>query len=836
MQRFALLFFILFHTVVIGQISFSGIIKDLRTDQPLPFATIRTDLNLTEITDADGKFVIKSEQAIKQLTISYVGYKTKKISINTVKSYYTILLDPTEERLKEVIVVAKENPALQIIRNAIANKNKNYIKKALKSFQYRSYNKLLVSANPDSINGEIDSVFVTKNGKKILDRLDSTNYTFKERIKKSHLYLTEKVSEHTYQRGKNKKETILASRMAGFQEPIYEFLALDIENFTFYDDVYSLLGNKYVNPLAKNALKNYSYKILDTLTHSKDTTFMIYYKPKRKREAVGLEGVLYINNKQFALEKGIAQLKGVVNIKAEQHFAYQPNDTIWFPVRTQISIRKGNNQSPINLFGSISFNAGKARDSLSHADKKGPDDVTFLISKTQNSNIKINQPVKLINSASSIEIDELAAKRNSDYWNLYRKDTITERGLATYRYIDSLSQKEGAERKLNLARKILKGYYPTKYVDIDLSQLVNFNNYEGFRLGMGGITNTNFSKSFRIDGYTAYGFKDEVIKYHAGASIRLNKQNNTWFGASYTDDLREAAKIDFLFDETSFSLINPRNLNISQFYGYRTYNIRIDHDIFPNVESRARFSSGKFNTKFNYLFLNGGQIFDDYTLTSATLALKWTPFSKYMNSPIGKIAVRNAYPKITAQLTKSFENILGGDVDFTQFNLKVEHTIKLLRNSSTAFLLHAGVVGGNAPLTHLYNTTPNYSLRNPWIKRVNFSGTNAFETMTFNEFISERYVSFQARHNFSRFIVGDKFKPRLSLISRFALGTIDEPENHFGVNFKKMNKGYLESGFVLNHIFKGFGISSFYRYGAYSNDRFSDNLAIKITYVLSLGF
>jgi hypothetical protein len=76
----------------------------------------------------------------------------------------------------------------------------------------------------------------------------------------------------------------------------------------------------------------------------------------------------------------------------------------------------------------------------------------------------------------------------------------------------------------------------------------------------------------------------------------------------------------------------------------------------------------------------------------------------------------------------------------------------------------------------------------------------------------------------------------LSLISRFAIGTIDQPEIHQGVTFKKMNKGYLESGFVLNHLFKGFGISSFYRYGAYSNEKFSDNLAVKLTYVLSLGF
>ncbi len=835
MKRAVFLIIVFFPIFFLAQSSFSGVIKDAKTKEPLPFATLITNNGLGEVSDADGKFFINSKESITELSISYVGYISKKVSINQSTNYITILLEPSQESLNEVIVVAKENPALKVIQNAISNRNKNYIQKALNSFKYTSYNKFVVSANPDSISGNIDSIFVLRNNKKVFKRIDSSNYEFKKLIDKSHLYLSEKISEHTYKRGKNKKETVLASRMAGFKEPIYEFLALDIENFTFYEEVYSLLGNKYINPLAKNAIKKYNYKILDTILNSRDSTFMVYYKPKKASDDIGLEGVLYINSKDFALEKGIAQLKGAVNVKAVQNFEYRPEYNIWFPKETEISLRKGKNKTPVKLFGSISFSASKKNDSILKTNKKDPSDVLYLISKTKNFDININEPVKVLNSASSIEIHDDIANRNETYWNQFRTDAITQRGKETYRIIDSISQKEGAEKKLNIARKILKGYYPTKYFDFDLSQLINFNNYEGFRLGFGGITNSKFSSKFRLEGYTAYGFKDAKIKYRTGLAFRLHKHNNTWLGFSYTDDLQEAAKIDFLFDDTSFSLINPRNLNISQFYGYRSYDINVEHDIFPNVESKLKLSRGRFNTKFDYLFTNGGQTFEDFNLTTATLAIKWTPFSKYMNSPVGKIAIKKGYPKITAQLTKSFDNILDGDADFTQLNFKLEHVIKLLRNSSTSFLLQGGIVGGNAPLTHLYNATPNYSLRNPWRKRINFSGTHAFETMTFNEFISERYISLHARHNFKRFRISQKFRPRLSLISRFAIGTIDEPQNH-SIPIKKMNDGYLESGFVLNHLFKGFGVSSFYRYGAYSNEKFSDNLAVKLTYVLSLGF
>ena len=829
MKRFFVFIILTLPLLVCGQSSFSGIVKDQKTKQPLPFATIISNTGIGEICDADGKFLIDTKKNISFLTISYVGYTTQKISVDLTTQYLTVLLEPSTERLNEVILVAKENPALQIIRNTIKNKDKNNTQKALNSFKYTAYNKLVVTANPDSINGNVDSVFVMKNDKKVFKRVDSTNYEFKKEIDKHHLYITEKIAEHTFKRGKNKKETVLASRMAGFKNPIYELLALNIEKFSFYDEIYTLLGNNYVNPLAKNALKKYDYKILDTIVSKGHSTYMIYYKPKKKGDVVGLEGVLYINFKNYALEKGIAELKGIVNVKASQTFKFIPQHDIWFPDETLIDIRKGKTKDNVSLFGGfVKFSDdSKQYDSIVSTKKMDPSDVSYLISKSNNSNITINQPVTVLNSASTIEIDELAADRDEAYWSKYRTDSITSRGIQTYVLIDSLSEAEGLEKKLDIGRKIIKGYFPTKYFDFDLSQLINFNNYEGFRLGFGGLTNTKFSRKLRLEAYTAYGFNDKVVKYHLGAATRLNKQNNTWLGISYTDDIQE---------DTSFSLINPRNLNISQFYGYKNYAVNIEHDIFPNVESKLKLSHGNYDTKFNYQFVNTDKSLSDYQLTVATLAIKWTPFSKYMNSPIGKIAIKNGFPKITTQLTKSFDNILDGDFNFTQINFKLEYTLKTIQNGSTSFLVQGGYINGDVPLSHLYNATPNYSLANPWRKRINFSGTDAFETMSFNEFISDRYVSLQARHNFERFKISTKFRPRLSLISRFAIGNIDNPTFHQGVSFSKMNKGYLESGFVLNHLFKGFGISSFYRYGAYNNPKFSDNLAVKLTYVLSLGF
>lgn len=833
MKKLFFLVIFLAPIITIGQSSFSGVIKDSKTKEPLPFATIVTNNGLGEITDSYGRFTIKTQTTVQKITISYIGYKSKTVSTTKNKSYLHIFLEPSQESLSEVVITAKENPAIRIIKNAINSRKRNNIITALNSFKYSAYNKLLITADPDSISGNIDSVFVKRNNKRVFKKLDSSNYKFKKQIDKQHLYITEKIAEHTFKRGKNKKETVLASRMAGFKIPVYELLALNLENFTFYNEKYRLVGNNYVNPLSKNALKNYYYKILDTLKRSDHNTYMIYYKHIKQEDAVGLEGVLYINSKSYALEKGVAELRGKVNVKATQNFKFKPKHNIWFPDETSISIRKGKSNKNVNIFGGvIRFVNNSPTDSIMRTNQKDMSDVTYLLSKTKISNIAINKPVKVINSAATIEINDDANSKDQSYWNKYRSDSITQRGLEAYRILDSLTAAQGVEKKLNIARKVFKGYFPTKYFDIDLSQIINFNNYEGFRVGFGGTTNNTISDRFKFSGYTGYGFKDKAIKFGINASARLHKSNNTWLTAGYADDLEEAAKMDFLLENTSFSLTNTRKLNISQFYNFKEFNVGLSHDIFPNLESIIVLKHGQYIPKFNYQYKN----ITDFKLTTATAGFKWTPFSKYMNSPFGKIPVKNGWPKINVQITKSFDNVMSSDFDFTKVNFKMEYRVKTLKNSSTTFLAQGGMVFGNAPLTHLYNASANYRLRNPWITRVNFAGANSFETMTYNEFISNRYIMLQARHNFRSFKITKKIQPNISLVTRFAIGTIDKPQNHQEVSFKKMNKGYLESGFQLNDIYGGLGLGTFYRHGSYKNNKFSDNLALKLTYVLSLGF
>ena len=837
MRNILFIVFCMFFSVAFSQKKVTGIVIDNETKHPLPFANILTNNNKGTITNADGTFEIESVDSLTSITVSYIGYKPKKINF-TSSLYYKIELLSEIENLQEVVLTGNENPALAIIRKAIENRKQNDPENILKSYKFKAYNKLLVTANPDSISGAIDSVFVKKNGELEFKSVDSSNYELKKQLNRSHIYMTEKISEFKFSKEKGQRETILASRMAGFKEPIYEVLSLQIQSFSFYKNKYTLFGTDYVNPIANNAPDTYNYRILDTVNKNNRPAYMIYYFPKEQKELAGLEGVLYIDSETFALQNAITQLKGVIDIKATQNFTYYTNERVWFPDEKIITIRKGNNDNLITLFGgNVKIQTGVAGDStIVRTNKTDPSEVLHLISTEKSLAVELNQPVEIRGRGLEVEVHKKASDRTSDYWNTYRTDSITNRDLETFVYMDSLVDAEGIEKKLYGARKLLQGYFPVQFIDFDLRNLIKYNNHEGFRLGIGIVTNSKFSTKYRLNGYGVFGTKDRQFKYGFGAAARLNEFTNTWIGANYTNDLIETGNSVFITDGRAFSLFEPRLFNITSFYKTISVSPYITHDITSKLSSRLELAYSEIEPLFEYAYENQGEIFTAYKINTATFSFDWNPYSRYMQTKDGKRPIKQGYPQFAFQASQSFKDVLNGDFNFTKFDFRAYYELKPLNKAKSTFLLKASLGFGDIPVTHLYNLSPNQPTKSSIMRRFSIAGRDSFETMFFNEFFSDRYVMLQAKHFFKRFRVVNKVNPEIVLISRFAVGDVSNKGKHIDFEFNSLEKGYFESGLEVNKIFKGFGLNAMYRYGAYHLPGFDNNFSFKFTYYFSLGF
>ena len=391
-------------------------------------------------------------------------------------------------------------------------------------------------------------------------------------------------------------------------------------------------------------------------------------------------------------------------------------------------------------------------------------------------------------------------------------------------------------RKALFIQNLGNGYLPTKYFNFDLRHLVKYNQYEGFRTGIGGVTSKNFSKNFRLEGYVVYGFLDDDVKYSFGGGVRIFKSTQTWFNLLYRDDLRETGSSSFITDKRFFQFFEPRLINIELFHREVSRSATIEHHISPKMLAELQWVKSDIYPTYTYTYTTAeGRELSTFNLTTATLAIQWSPFSRYEVSPYGVEEIKRGFPQFAIQYTKAFNTLLNGDLGFSKFDFRIRQEFTYRNTSTTEIEFKGGFADGDLPLTHAYHTNPNNVSKETILQRFSVAGISSFETMFFNEFFVDTYGAIQIKHHFPKWDVTPWFQPQFTLISRHAIGDMRDIERHEGIAFSTLEKGYSEIGFEANRLFYGFGLSFAYRYGAYHLPRFEDNFSFKFTFNLDLG-
>lgn len=796
-----------------AQMHISGRVLDAKTGKALPYARVSNlqDRN-DQLTAIDGKFEIDLPENTKTISISYIGYFSRSVQIDDAEKPLYIFLQPKTENLQKVIVTSTPRLADSLISKVIAKKAQNDPDRKLNSYHFRSYNKLII----DDENHDLSI------------RADTTRSKVKIILKKGRAYLSEQVADFSFTKESGLKEKIVGTRTAGFKKPVYELLTLKVQSNSWYKKKYTVFGNDYAGPLYKNPFRNYDYRVLDT-TMGKRPAYIIHFKPKRQKAVAGLEGVLYIDTLNFGLQKAIGALKGKVDLKAMQDFKYYPEQDLWFPKQQQITLRPGNGEKPVSIYGgNIAFGSLKAKQ------KDNQEPPLYLRSETIYSNIVFNDKKTVSDQKQVIEVLPGATEKPDGFWQENRKLPYTDKDEITFIKVDSLIKKENIARRIEVIEKFNNGYYPIGFFDFDLRTLIKVNNYEGLRLGGGGVTNDRFSKKFRLQTYADYGFKDKKWKYSYGGGINLGHKSSTWLDLSYTKDIAEVGSFIYLTDLLVYSLFEPRLVNINFYYKYKKIKASFTHDFGPKLKSQLQFSHSDIEQTGDYQFENNGKLYSDYTITKAVAAFRWSPFSEYLVSPTKTIQTQVNYPKFTFQATQALDGLFDGDFNYTKLGAKIEYNIKRLNQSETDILLDGDYVFGDFPLTHAFHAYPNNPTKPTLLKRFSVAGRRGFETMYFSEFFSDKLLTLQINHHLHPFDFGKHFKPELVFITRHAIGGFGHPEKNKNITFETLDKGYSESGFEINKLFLGFGLSFAYRYGAYHLPKFEDNVAFKFTFYLKL--
>ena len=135
MKRLGLILMLLVPMVVLAQqTTVGGTVIDETTGRPLPQVSVSVG-RISVVTNDDGAFILKLADAPKSITVSHLGYKTKRVALEAGKTEaLKIRLQPTAIQLREV-VVRTGNPR-EVVEIAIKKIPENYSKKPelLKAF------------------------------------------------------------------------------------------------------------------------------------------------------------------------------------------------------------------------------------------------------------------------------------------------------------------------------------------------------------------------------------------------------------------------------------------------------------------------------------------------------------------------------------------------------------------------------------------------------------------------------------------------------------------------------------------------------------------------------
>jgi hypothetical protein len=800
----------------------SGRVIDASSREPLPFVNIVINQgNRGGTTDIDGKFHFRSEQPVVSLSLSYIGYESMVFPIDEESSGLVIRMKKINYELPEIVVYPTENPAHRIISNAIAHRDMNDPEK-LPAFSYTSYDKMIFTFELDSLP-MIDTISI-----------DTADQNLRKYLEDHYLFMMETVSERKFKFPDNNHEEIIATKVAGMKDPIIVFLLSQFQSTSFYKERITISDKNYINPITPGSDRKYFFLLSDTLYSDRgDTVFIISYQPRKNTNFDGLKGVISINTNRWAIQNVIAEPAGPekgFSLRIEQMYEFIQNKQ-WFPVQLNTEV----------IFNQLSMTDSTLEISSGRtSDTSGVKYESMTFGKGKGYIRDINLDPGLHNrdfSNIEVEVDPNASRRNPDYWLGYRVDSLSAKEINTYEYIDSVGKEINLDRVAKTIETLITGKIPWGYVDLDMFRFIGYNSYEGLSLGLGLHTSDRLSQIFKTGGYFRYGFKDKTLKYGGDLSIMIHSNADLHWKMEYQDDVTETGGVVFWDDQQRLLIPeNYRNFLITRMDRTKMAKTSVGFRTLKYLSVYAGFGKTTKEVTNDYRYGVSDQsltvYFDEYDFSELTLGFRYAYGEKFIKTITRKIPIKTNNPVFWFQYTRGFRGFLEGDFDYSRYDFKVEKSFFIRYLGESSVKITAGYIDGDIPSTNLYNGHGSY-------RTFTIFAPNSFATMRMNEFLSSRYITFYLTHNFGKLIYqGDRFKPELAIATNIGFGRLDNPENHYYIDYKTPEHGYYESGVLVNDLLNlkiyTLGLGVFYRYGPYTLENGFDNVAAKFT--LKIGF
>ena len=811
-------FFVLISSILFAQTKVSGIVVD-NTNQPVPYANVVfKGSNEGTVTNEDGRFYIESEKTYTALIVSFVGFETKIVPLSKAVNYNFKILLSDGQQLNEVVIFTgktskKNNPALDILRKIWERKRKNGLRQ-FNQYQFDKYEKVEFDMNT------IDSAFmknkIFKGMEFIFNQVDTSKITGKT-------YLPIFINEALYDvSGDNKfnkrKEKLKANKTSGFEgnQNILAFVKDLYTDFDIYNNYLTFFDKSFTSPLSRTGIDTYNYVLKDSSYIDNKWCYNIVFYPRRKNELT-FKGDFWVSDTTFAIKKinmavtKSANINWVKDIYIEQEFEVM-NDSVFLLTKDYMM---------------SDFALNKKEQSKGVYGKR----TTFY----KNHQFNKEKPLAFYKDEINF-IDNEVYKKSDDYWKENRFENLSKDELGVYKMLDTLQTVKKFKQIYNLVSILGSGY--VQFGNFDYGPIFSsfgFNEVEGIRLRAGGRTYFGQNDTWRLQGYTAYGFDDNKFKYGVSGKWMVDKKNRIIISGGNRRDIEQIGASltntnDVLGRSFASSALFTTGAN-GKLTNINLTNVAIEIEPIKNLIFSTGISYRTLESASNTFSLDYYTTIPSLTTKSevkqseANFEIEYTPKRKTIGYGVERANVDSPYSRFYINYSHGFKGVLNSDFKYDKIQLYYKQPIIIGPLGRTNLIMEVGKTFGTVPLG-LMSVIPG--------NQTYFIIENTFNNLNFYEFVSDQYATFQWNHNFngrlfSRIPFMRKLNWREIIGIKSVYGTISNANraiNASGLPYNAPENVYWEYNAGIGNIFKVFRIDFAWR-GSYLNVPQTNNFSVK---------
>lgn len=805
MKKLYILLFLTFSQLALAQKVYiiKGKVSDQVTHDPIPFASINIkNTSLGKNTDFEGNFEFKlGTIPSDSLFISCLGYFSKSVFISRDSLVQTIdiQLRPSEILLQEVKVYAGENPAHRIIRKAVTAKSENNYKK-IDGFDYKSYNKIEVDFN--KISEKLRQRRITQKVNKAIEEIGTLTDDEGKVLLPS--FISESVSHYYFRNNPRlSKEIIKKTNIKGIGVTdgslTSQLIGSTFQQYNFYVNQVNVLDKNFASPIADDWKLIYDYYLADSSYFGDNFCYKIDFTPKRKQD-LAFAGSIWVEKETWAIAQidatitKDANLNFIERIKIQQEL--EPFGKVWFPVKNRILV-------DVN-----EVTKGSAG--------------LLLKFTNYNEDIVINQVKDVKFFDGGIEIAPDYRENDNNFWQKVRPEPFTEKEQMAYAMIDTIKNVPVVKRYTNLALLLSSGYKKI-YTGVELGPLVYtgaYNNVEGVRMRLGLRTNFEFSRKWVLQGYLAYGTKDEAWKMGGEVTRIISRKPWTTVSLKYSNDIEQVGlRQEDLGLGSIFMAYMKFGTLMRPFYETER-KMEFQREVAKGIFTAFTFRTRSFDPLYNFSYREKPSLGDASPLITR---YNTSEFVSEITFARDELAIVNdnerlsfgtvKSPTITLRYALGAKNLFNSDFNFHKFLFKYSHTLNAGYFGKTYYKAEAGLILGTLPYPLLKSHLGNESI---------FIVSNSFNLMNNFEFVSDKYISLRYNHDFegllfNRFPLIKKWKWRTFTTGKFLYGGLSEENKQMNplTNEKPFSslssKPYVELGYGVSNIFKVLRIEAMHR-------------------------